>query len=58
MDRRQLNLGGLAAGATLATRFEGTSPVIPALAAGELDIGSLAFSSFALAIQNAAKRLQ
>jgi len=36
-----------------AIRFEGTPPVITALAAGELDIGPLAFSSFALAIQNA-----
>src|SRR6202140_2929523 len=36
-----------------ATRFEGTPPVITALAAGELDIGPLAFSSFGLAIQNA-----
>src|SRR6201996_1363734 len=36
-----------------ATRFEGTPPVITAMAAGELDIGPLAFSSFALAIQNA-----
>src|SRR5271170_1920598 len=36
-----------------ATHFEGTPPVITALAAGELDIGPLAFSSFALAIQNA-----
>ena len=36
-----------------ATRFEGTPPVITALASGELDIGPLAFSSFALAIQNA-----
>jgi len=101
MDRRQLSLGGLAAGAALATsgplalaqaapvkirvgwvvvpastaplilekkdilkhygqsyvaeatRFEGTPPVITALAAGELDIGPLAFSSFGLAIQNA-----
>ncbi len=35
------------------THFEGTPPVITALAAGELDIGPLAFSSFALAIQNA-----
>jgi sulfonate transport system substrate-binding protein len=35
------------------TRFEGTPPVITALAAGELDIGPLAFSSFGLAIQNA-----
>src|SRR3974390_3709024 len=36
-----------------ATRFEGTPPVITALAAGELDIGPLAFASFGLAIQNA-----
>jgi sulfonate transport system substrate-binding protein len=36
-----------------ATRFEGTPPVITAMAAGELDIGPLAFSSFGLAIQNA-----
>jgi sulfonate transport system substrate-binding protein len=36
-----------------ATHFEGTPPVITALAAGELDIGPLAFSSFALAIENA-----
>jgi len=36
-----------------AVHFEGTPPVITALAAGELDIGPLAFSSFALAIQNA-----
>jgi len=36
-----------------ATRFEGTPPVITALASGELDIGPLAFSSFGLAIQNA-----
>jgi sulfonate transport system substrate-binding protein len=35
------------------THFEGTPPVITALAAGELDIGPLAFSSFGLAIQNA-----
>ncbi|HEY2527514.1 MAG TPA: ABC transporter substrate-binding protein [Xanthobacteraceae bacterium] len=35
------------------TRFEGTPPVITALASGELDIGPLAFSSFALAIENA-----
>ncbi len=101
IDRRQLGLGGLAAGAALAaggpralaqpaplkirvgwvvvpasiaplvlekkdilkhygksyvaeaTRFEGTPPVITALASGELDIGPLAFSSFALAIENA-----
>ena len=36
-----------------ATRFEGTPPVITALAAGELDIGPLAFSSFGLAVENA-----
>ncbi len=36
-----------------ATHFAGTPPVITALAAGELDIGPLAFSSVALAIQNA-----
>jgi sulfonate transport system substrate-binding protein len=36
-----------------ATRFAGTPPVITALAAGELDIGPLAFSSFGFAIQNA-----
>ena len=36
-----------------ATRFEGTPPVITALAAGELDVGPLAFSSFGLAIENA-----
>jgi ABC-type nitrate/sulfonate/bicarbonate transport system substrate-binding protein len=36
-----------------ATRFEGTPPVITALAAGELDVGPLAFSTFALALQNA-----
>src|ERR1700730_435887 len=36
-----------------ATRFEGTPPVITALASGELDIGPLAFSSFGLAIENA-----
>ena len=36
-----------------ATQFEGTPPVITALATGELDIGPLAFSSFGLAIQNA-----
>ncbi len=33
--------------------FEGTPPVITALASGGVDIGPLAFSSFALAIQNA-----
>src|ERR1700691_3921348 len=36
-----------------ATRFEGTPPVITALATDELDIGPLAFSSFGLAVQNA-----
>jgi sulfonate transport system substrate-binding protein len=36
-----------------ATRFEGTPPVITALASGEVDIGPLAFSSFGLAIRNA-----
>ena len=36
-----------------AIRFEGTPPVITALASGELDIGPLAFSTFGLAIQNA-----
>jgi sulfonate transport system substrate-binding protein len=36
-----------------AIHFEGTPPVITALAAGELEVGPLAFSSFALAIQNA-----
>jgi sulfonate transport system substrate-binding protein len=36
-----------------AFHFEGTPPVITALASGEVDIGPLAFSSFALAIQNA-----
>lgn len=36
-----------------AVRFEGTPPVITALASGDLEIGPLAFSSFALAIQNA-----
>jgi sulfonate transport system substrate-binding protein len=36
-----------------ATHFAGTPPVITALAAGELDVGPLAFSSFALAIANA-----
>jgi sulfonate transport system substrate-binding protein len=36
-----------------ATRFEGTPPVITALATGQLDVGPLAFSSFGLAIENA-----
>ena len=35
------------------TRFRGSTPQITALAAGELDIAALAFSSFGLAIQNA-----
>ena len=35
------------------TRFEGTPPVITALAGGQVDIGPLAFSSFGLAIENA-----
>jgi sulfonate transport system substrate-binding protein len=35
------------------TRFRGSAPQITALAAGELDIAALAFSSFGLAIQNA-----
>jgi NitT/TauT family transport system substrate-binding protein len=35
------------------TRFQGTTPMITALAAGELDIADLAYSSFALAIENA-----
>ncbi|HEV8015282.1 MAG TPA: ABC transporter substrate-binding protein [Stellaceae bacterium] len=36
-----------------ATHFRGSSPQITSLAAGELDLAALAFSSFALAIQNA-----
>jgi sulfonate transport system substrate-binding protein len=36
-----------------ATHFRGSTPQITALAAGELDLAALAFSSFALAIQNA-----
>jgi sulfonate transport system substrate-binding protein len=36
-----------------AIRFRGSTPQITALAAGELDLAALAFSSFALAIQNA-----
>jgi len=36
-----------------ATRFEGTPPVITALAGGQVDVGPLAFSSFGLAIENA-----
>ena len=35
------------------TRFQGTPPMITALASGQLDIGDLAYSSFALAIENA-----
>jgi ABC-type nitrate/sulfonate/bicarbonate transport system substrate-binding protein len=34
-------------------RFNGTPPMITAMANGELEIGDLAYSSFALAIQNA-----
>src|SRR5260221_14582644 len=34
-------------------RFQGTPPMIQALGAGELDIALFAFSSLALAIQNA-----
>lgn len=34
-------------------RFQGTPPMIQALAAGELDIALFAYSSFALAVQNA-----
>ena len=35
------------------TRFQGTPPMITALASDQLDIGDLAYSSLALAIQNA-----
>jgi sulfonate transport system substrate-binding protein len=35
------------------THFTGTPPMITALAAGEVDLASLGFSSFALAIENA-----
>ena len=35
------------------TRFQGTPPMITALASGDLDIGDLSYSSFALAVQNA-----
>ncbi len=35
------------------TRFNGTPPMISALASGDLDIADLAYSSLALAIQNA-----
>jgi NitT/TauT family transport system substrate-binding protein len=35
------------------TRFQGTSPMITAFAAKELDLGNLAYSSFALAVLNA-----
>jgi sulfonate transport system substrate-binding protein len=34
-------------------RFQGTTPMITALGTGDLDIADLAYSSFALAIQNA-----
>ena len=34
-------------------RFQGTPPMITAMATGDLEIGDLAFSSFALAVQNA-----
>lgn len=37
-------------------RFRGSAPQITALAAGELDLAALAFSSFGLAIQNAGMR--
>ena len=36
-----------------AVRFQGTPPMITALANGELEVADLAFSSFALAVQNA-----
>ena len=36
-----------------AVRFQGTPPMITALANGELEIADLAFSSFALAVENA-----
>lgn len=36
-----------------ATRFQGTPPMIQALATGDLDIADLAYSSFALAVENA-----
>ena len=35
------------------TRYQGTPPMITALANGELEIANLAFSTFALAVQNA-----
>jgi NitT/TauT family transport system substrate-binding protein len=35
------------------TRFQGTPPMIQALASGDLDIADLAYSSFALAVENA-----
>jgi sulfonate transport system substrate-binding protein len=35
------------------TRYAGTPPMITALAAGELDVASLAYSTLAIAIQNA-----
>ena len=36
-----------------AIHFQGTPPMITALANGEIEIGDFAFSSFALAVQNA-----
>jgi len=36
-----------------AIHFEGTPPMITALAAGEIDLAPLAYSSFALAVENA-----
>ena len=36
-----------------AVHFQGTPPMITGLASGELDIGDLAYSSFALAVENA-----
>lgn len=36
-----------------AVRFQGTPPMITALATGELEIADLAYSSFALAVENA-----
>jgi NitT/TauT family transport system substrate-binding protein len=38
---------------TEATRFQGTPPMITALASGDIEIGDLGFSSLAFAIQNA-----
>jgi sulfonate transport system substrate-binding protein len=36
-----------------ATRFQGTPPMITALAAGEIDLAPLAFSTLSIAVQNA-----